>query len=843
MDYLISPFGFPPVGQDLPKEIDNQISSVNNNTAYAEVFSLLKEICEKNLWCFTFTDTNKVVQTRFFSTPRFFFLSGYQVRGLAELHLALKFHLDSSIKLEDSRTGHSGIYFFDVLERINSLDRETLASYSQNPVLVATWKRVELNADLTQTSDDKEYAHASYPLHYARVNKSLGLKTTSYEDFIPLYKEMGNIDPKNRKFVLSTFEDHIFKKNKALKIEYTGKKLINAKILLLNILGRFLRIESQLISEYLDQKNYYWHKDSSDSDQLFFSIVLNATFGVIDDLIVQRELAVARTLNTDEVSEYSQLQSLYNYSFEACENTNHVDHINELNYQPDLDDTKEDDLHDIESEKDYVPTIDYVEFDDQKSVVFDVAEPPSLDLFVAPTSAQQQPSSLLDFHLDTTAKKITEAATLKGSNISDFSGIDFSGFSAPLDTKIPATNDTDEIGVPVIDLNSIAFSPVQITPETPKRSEKKQPVEFKSQKELIKVILDAPYNPNTATHIEKTQKNVDIILTTKVQETKSKQFDGNLDLRSTERFITIDTSVKHEDIVKKVTESRELLTVEEKKKAVVAMHDVVKVKHPFMPRLTDVAAWTILTKKWLHLLSYAETKDIVNTALANRSTYFDLMCLKQNVLKSWNELESGYLQHQYLKNVAFDVFNSIYETWEYRQFIEDMASTLIKNAVSISKTKYALNLATRESIEWTKLTEQQLKDNLFIESYQFKHDIILPEMREDKISELKTAFSQLYDNVDSNYQKIFGRYPGASHIFRLSAILFDLLLLNLQSSSECKLEMQDDIFAVLSEFKADFHDARKLDGLTEDKFYVQSILSDIEPFVRRRMSPEELFEF
>lgn len=847
MDYLISPFGFPPVGQDLQQEIDIQISSTNNYSAYVDVFSLLQTVCEKNLWSFSFTDTNKALQSRLFSTSRFFFLSGYQIRGLAELHLALKFHLDTSIKLEDSRTGYSGIYFFDVLDRINSFEPGIIVSQSEKPLLVATWKKVELNADLAKKVDDKEYTHASYPLHYVRVNKSLGLKTTSYEDFIYLFKELRIIDPKNKKYVLSFFEDYIFKYNKTLRIDYTGKRLTNAKILVLNILGRFLHIESNIVGEYLEQKNYSWNNEAADSYSMFFSVVLNAVFGLIDNLIVTRELAVAKALNTDNVSEYSQLQSIYNYSFDDCEHSDHVDHINELNYQPDFDEALVDDLHDAETDRDYVPTFELADYDDHKTIEFIQAEPPIPDLFITPPQATSNKSLLLDFTIDQSRKGLVEASNLKEPDSNKFGGIDFGDIGDFEERPAHAVGIEKSSGadsVPSFDFNAIEFSQTRITPETPKRSEKQKIIaELQTEEELIAAVLESPYDPAMFERIEKSKANVDLLLNKKITETKTKQFDGNLDFRSTEKFITIDTSVKHEDIVKKVTESRELLTVEEKKQAVIAMHDVVKVKHPFMPRLNDVAAWTILTKKWLHLLSYAETKEIVNTALANRATYFDLMCLKQNVLRSWNELESGYLQHQYLKNIAFDVFNTIYETWEYRQYIDDMASTIINDAVSITKVKYALNLTTRETIEWSKLTDQQFADNIFIESYQYKYDIVLPEMREDKISELKTAFSQLYDNVDSNYKKIFGKYPGASHIFRLSAILFDLLLLNIQACAEYKLEMQDDIFAILSEFKADFHDARKLDGLTEDKFYVQSILTDIEPFVRRRVSPEELFKF
>lgn len=796
MDYLISPFGFPPVAFGLNKEIDDQISSTNNQSAYEEAFSLLSKICEENLWYFSFTDSSKILQNRSFSNPRFFFISGYQIRGLAELHLALKIHLDTSLKLEDSRIGYSNVYFFDVLNRIQRAEENIVVSHEKKPIFLATWKKVELNADLIRNADDKEYIHASYPLHYVCLKKSPGLKTTNYEDFICLFKELGIIDPKHKKFVLSYFENYIFELNNNFYISYSDKLLINSKILVLHILGRFLHIEAQIVSEYLEQKKYIWYRNTNNQNT-FFSVVLNGIFGLIDDLIVKREIAAAKQINSDVLSEYSQFKELYNnYNFDNCEYSEYVDHINQVNYYSDFEDGGHD-FHDKECSRDYIHAVQLDSYEDAKTINFSSSELPIPDLFTTPQDIEENYNNPLALKLN--------------SNSDLFSGIDFS--------------------------NSIEFNQKD---ESEKKTTNMEP-EPCLEKQVINNLLTQSYSPEINLNIKAAQESVAVLLKTKASKTK-KQFDDSLDFSSTEKFITIDTSVDHNDIVKKVTESKKLLTVEEKKQAVLAMQDA-KIKHPFIPRLNDTGAWTILTKKWLHLLSYVETNEVVNTALTNRSTYFDLMCLKNNVLKSWNELESGYLQHEYLKSISFEVFNTIYETWEYRHYINDMASTLINNGVSISRDKYAINLTSRESIEWNKLTEEQLKNNIFIESYRYKYDIILPEMRDDKISELKTAFSQLYDNVESNYNKIFKTYPGASHIFRLSAILIDLLLLNIQAKSEYKMEIRDDIFLVLANFKADFYDARKLDDLTEDRFYVQSILSDIEPFVRRRVSPEEIFKF
>ena len=135
MDYLISPFGFPPVGYELPKEIDDQISTKNINAAYKEVYDLLQKVCEQNLWRNQFQDQNHVEQTRFFSTAKYYYLSGFQIRGLAELHLALKYHIDTSVKLEESRNGYSCTYCFDLQTRIDATEQTKIVSSAKEPAL------------------------------------------------------------------------------------------------------------------------------------------------------------------------------------------------------------------------------------------------------------------------------------------------------------------------------------------------------------------------------------------------------------------------------------------------------------------------------------------------------------------------------------------------------------------------------------------------------------------------------------------------------------------------------------------------------------------------------------
>ncbi|MCP0918091.1 hypothetical protein MUB04_16245 [Acinetobacter indicus] len=868
MDYLISPFGFPPVGYELPKEIDNQVSTRHIDASYKEVYALLQMICEKNLWRNHFQDKNRVEQTRFFSTSKYYYLSGYQIRGLAELHLALKYHLDTTVKLEESRIGLPGTYCFDLQTRIDNFEKSKIVSSAESSILIATWTKTEFNVDLSIHDDEKSYTHASYPLHYIKLSQNTSLNLVSYEDFFPLFKELGIQDYKTKKYVLSFFESYIFSKAKILRVDLSEKRLINAKIIMMHILGRFLCIESQIVSEYLDAKLYSWNVDITGEYTIFFSAVLNAIFGFIDDLIILKEKASAKNHGINTESIYQLFKSDFFYNFEKMENADIVDQLNSENYQP-LDDDNDSEFNTTETESDYrkvMPDlifdtetiIDFPQQADSDTIEFVRVDKVGNSFSLEPIEEIPKKQLLSGLEFD---GPVSQAVLHDGSIGKKISADDFAIFDLTEITEIEektaglAISENNQKAPPYSDFSQVEYtSPSnsvaapQVKLETNNSSYNK--VELKkipeiNEKSILKVLLNLPYDESANIRIANAKGSVDLVLKQKEQEveTHANDFDSTFDLRSTETFITHDTSVQHEDIVKKVTESRQLVSIEEKRKAVIAMHDAVKIKHPFVPRLTDVAAWTVLTKKWLHLLSFVETKSVVNIPIANRSTYFDLMCLKQNVLKSWSKLESGYLQHQYLKSIAFDVFNTIYETWEYRQYLDDMSKTVIDKAVSLTKIRCAYNLTTHETIEWAKLTEEQLTENMFIESFHYKFDIVLPEMRKDKISDLKTAFTQLYDNVQNNYMKVFGKYPGASHIFRLAVIIFDLLILNAHETADYSLEFQDDIFSILSEFKADFHDARNLNGLNEDKFYVQAILTDIEPFVRRRISPEKFLSF
>lgn len=870
MDYLISPFGFPPVGYEIPKEIDNQISTKNINAAYKEVYELLQKVCEQNLWRNQFQDQNRVEQIRFFSTAKYYYLSGFQIRGLAELHLTLKYHLDTTVKLEESRTGYSGAYCFDLQTRIDNSEQSKIISSAKEPVFIATWTKADFHVDLSIRDDEKPYIHASYPLHYLKLSQSNTFNLVSYEDYFPLFKDLGVQEYKTKKYVLSFFESYIFDQKKIFRVDYSEKRLINAKILVMHILGRFLCIETQVVCDYLDAKLYAWNADVSGDYTMFFSATLNAIFGFIDDLIIQKEKATAKAHGIHTESVYQLLKSDYFYSFEKMESAEIVDQLNEVNYQS-VDDDTDSLFNTTETEADYKKIVPDLSFDLDTPIDFPQQVNSEAIEFVhveelkktnntfslEPKEEIPKKSLLADFNIEqpsleksntgSQAKKITA----EDFNDFDFFAIDGTTEISNAEEKIAesdqsASQQNQQKIIPAIDfvsVSNIETKPTDVSKNPAKTVIKK--VSQLSESSILKVMLDSPYDETANIRIANAKGSVDLVLKQKEQEVEDRvnDFDSTFDLRSAETFITHDTTVQHDDIVKKVTESRQLVSIEEKRKAVIAMHDAVKVKHPFLPRLTDVAAWTVLTKKWLHLLSFVETKGIVNIPIANRSTYFDLMCLKQNVLKSWSKLESGYLQHQYLKSIAFDVFNTIYETWEYRQYLDDMSKTVIDKAVSLTKIRCAYNLTTHKTIEWAKLTEAQLQESMFIESFQYKFDIVLPEMRKDKISDLKTAFTQLYDNVQTNYMKVFGKYPGASHIFRLASIIFDLLVLNAHETADYSLEFQDDIFSVLSEFKADFHDARKLDGLSEDKFYVQAILTDIEPFVRRRVSPESLLSF
>ena len=874
MDYLISPFGFPPVGYELPKEIDDQISTKNINAAYKEVYDLLQKVCEQNLWRNQFQDQNHVEQTRFFSTAKYYYLSGFQIRGLAELHLALKYHIDTSVKLEESRNGYSCTYCFDLQTRIDATEQTKIVSSAKEPALIATWTKAEFNADLSVREDEKPYTHASYPLHYIKLSQNNSFNLVSYEDYFPLFKELGIQDYKTKRYVLSFFESYIFDQNKIFRVDYSEKRLTNAKIIMMHILGRFLCIETQVVCDYLDAKLYTWSAEVTGDYTMFFSAALNAIFGFIDDLIILKEKATAKLHGINSESIYQLFKDDYFYSFEKMESADIVDQLNGVNYQP-IDDDNDSFFNTTETESDYKKIAPDLTFDLDTPIDFPQQENSDAIQFVhveelnetrnffslEPKEEILKKPLLPDFNFDDTAPKqpVSSGSQAKKISADDFGILDLEDIteSAVIEVESSEPNQSveQEKSTPALDffsVNSSTRRQIDTANETKstKDDSNPPPVTVKKLPELsetstITAWLNSPYDESANIRIANAKGSVDLVLKQKEQEVEARtnDFDSTFDLRSTETFITHDTTVQHDDIVKKVTESRQLVSIEEKRKAVVAMHDAVKVKHPFVPRLTDVAAWTVLTKKWLHLLSFVETKSIVNIPIANRSTYFDLMCLKQNVLKSWSKLESGYLQHQYLKSIAFDVFNTIYETWEYRQYLDDMSKTVIDKAVSLTKIRCAYNLTTHETIEWAKLTEEQQQESMFIESYQYKFDIVLPEMRKDKISDLKTAFTQLYDNVQANYLKVFGKYPGASHIFRLSAIIFDLLVLNAHETADYSLEFQDDIFSVLSEFKADFHDARKLDGLNEDKFYVQAILMDIEPFVRRRISPENLLLF
>lgn len=865
MDYLISPFGFPPVGYELPKEIDNQISTQNINSAYKEVYDLLLEICQKDLWRNQFLDQNRVNQTRFFSTAKYYYLSGFQIRGLAELHLALKYHLDTTIKLEESRTGYSGAYCFDLQHRISEFDSKKIVSIFNEPTHVATWKKSEFNSDLSRHESDKPFAYASYPLHYVKISQANSLNLIRYEDYFHLFKELGIHDFKIKKYVLSFFEALIFEKLNILRIDYSEKRLVNAKILALQVLSRFLCIETQVVCEYLEAKNYKWNLDSSCEYTLFFSSILNAVFGLIDDLIIIKEKATSKAINSNSESLYQLFKADHFYNFDNMENSEIVDQLNSLNYQP-LDDVNDSIFNTSETDADYKKDTTNLSFDfdtkidfphqaNSDSINFAGVSDKTASYSLEPREELPQ-KPLLNFE---TEKESVNQPRKIGNIATKISADDFDIFDMDDISEITETKDGNALGsnsinkspkeIPSLDFfieneffkeDGIEEKKINLQNAIPEKT----PIDI-NENNFLKAVLDSPYNESANIRIANAKGSVDLILRQKGHEveTQVNEFDSTFDLRSTETFITHDTTVKHDDIVKKVTESRQLVSIEEKRKAVTALHDAVKIKHPFLPRLTEVAAWTVLTKKWLHLLSYAETKSIVNLPIANRSTYFDLMCLKQNILKSWSKLESGYLQHQYLKSIAFDVFNTIYETWEYRQYLEDMSKTVIDKAVSLTKIRCGYNIATHETIEWAKITEKQFSENMFIEAFQYKFDIILPDMRKDKVSDLKTAFTQLYDNVQDNYMKVYGKYPGASHIFRIAVIIFDLLILNAHETAEYTLELQDDIFSVLSEFKADFHDARKLDSLNEDKFYIQAILSDIEPFIRRRISPEKLLSF
>lgn len=872
MDYLISPFGFPPVGYEISKEIDDQISTKNINAAYKEVYELLQKVCEKNLWRNYFQDQNRVEQTRFFSTAKYYYLSGFQVRGLAELHLALKYHLDTSVKLEESRNGYSGAYCFDLQTRIDSSEPSKIVSAAKEPVLIATWTKAEFNADLTIRDDEKSYTHASYPLHYAKLSQSNSFNLVSYEDYFPLFNELGIQDFKTKKYVLSFFESYIFDQNKILRVEYSEKRLTNAKIMMMHILGRFLCIETQVVCDYLDTKLYAWNAEVTGDYTMFFSAALNAIFGFIDDLIIIKEKATAKVHGINTESVYQLFKDDYFYSFEKMESAEIVDQLNSVNYQP-VDDDTDSFFNTTETESDYkkiVPDLTFefdtpIDFPQQANseaiefVRVEELNKASISFSLEPKEEIPKKSLLPDFDKIASQQPLSPSSQAKKMSADDFDIFDLEEISESVDIDEKATEPNqsakNQKSIPGFDFFSANDSnrrQIETTTGTqtkevneyPKKVATKKVPEL-SKESILKVMLNLPYDESANIRIANAKGSVALVLKQKEKEVEARanDFDSTFDLRSAETFITHDTTVQHDDIVKKVTESRQLVSVEEKRKAVVAMHDAVKIKHPFVPRLSDVAAWTVLTKKWLHLLSFVETKSIVNIPIANRSTYFDLMCLKQNVLKSWSKLESGYLQHQYLKGISFDVFNTIYETWEYRQYLDDMSKTVIDKAVSLTKIRCAYNLTTHETIEWAKLTDEQIQENMFIESFQYKFDIVLPEMRKDKISDLKTAFTQLYDNVQTNYMKVFGKYPGASHIFRIASIIFDLLVLNAHETADYSLEFQDDIFSVLSEFKADFHDARKLDGLNEDKFYVQAILADIDPFVRRRISPEKILSF
>lgn len=789
MNYLISPFGFPPILGD--SQHNDKVSTHSISLVFDNVFELLKKICEENLWVYDYIDENKLKQVRFFSLPCFYLNSGNRIRGLAELHLGLKLHFEyDSIILKPHLTNH---YFFDIKDNVNN----TPSIDFQNPINVATWIKTDVN--------EFSYSNIYASLYHIDNSKNILFKYFTYDDYIPLFNELGIKQLHDKYSVLSQIEEFLFFNKEPLLVSYRDSDLINAKILSIHLIARFFTIDSQIVCEYFERKGFKWKSNKLIDQKLFFSIVLNYIFKIIDHLIEKNEILISHKYNTTDNGrpEYSQYLESYPYDLNKTESNFVLSLIHELNYQPYEAEPNVDQFDSQEEGEnlDYVAANNKLNFTDPENSN-------TIEFFEMDT-LESESTNDFNFTIPVTKSKLNDTSLENRDSLSSILNSGVQDFDAKIGSKNKIIPDL--------------FSFEDIT-------------ETEHLEGLVEYIAEEGPSKNQLSNLVPIIEKSD-------SKPHEEDFLRSLSFEGFDDILFMDNIDENEDkLVKKILNTNEILSIDEKRKAVDLLLETSNIQLPFLPRLSSFAAWAILTKKWLHLLTFAETRSVLTSSLVNRSTYFDLMCLKKNILSKWDHLESGFIQHQYLKRISFEVFTIVFESWEYRQYLEDMPKKLSEAAVSISKVHYAYDVISEQIYEWDKLKKDERSGN-YIDIYKLKNEIVLPSTRKERREELKNAFTFLNGCIEKSYSKVFVKPGDASLIFGITTVIFDLLVLNAHYSCFYDLDFQDDIFGVISEFKLDFYDSRNLDSANEDKFYVQGILMDLEPLVRKRLSIDEFLKF